>query len=374
LPYRHGFFNRAAYSLGPQNTTMAEILSEHDYATAAWVTIGYLTHAYGMHQGLQTGRKFDDHADGESARLVTGAAARFTSLPDTEPFMMMLHYFDVHAPYTPPAPFDRMYLEGDPFAEGRPPVLDMVLDPQINMEAHKPDMYQWLQGVTDPNYPVAQYAAGVSYVDDHVGQVVADLKDKGLYDDTLIIFVADHGEHLGEHGIFYGHSLPYQEVLHVPLIIKWPGGGRAGTVVDDRVSIMDVLPTMLETVGLPEPAGLDGVSLVDLADGGKGRPSLLVAEQGETLDQFCKTLTEGRWKLMLFFVNGQFVPVLYDVEADPRETRTLTEDNPEIVQRMTARIWEIFDREHPFGQHRTRSEQPTDDAELRRLKSLGYIR
>ena len=104
LPYRHGFYRRQFYSLGPQNTTMAEMFSDAGYTTGGWVTIGYLTHAYGMHQGLQTGQKFDDHADGESAKQVTAASARFTGLASAPPFLAFLHYYDVHAPYTPPAP------------------------------------------------------------------------------------------------------------------------------------------------------------------------------------------------------------------------------------------------------------------------------
>jgi arylsulfatase A-like enzyme len=374
LPYRHGFFHRQFYSLGPQNTTMAELFTAAGYTTGAWVTIGYLTHAYGMHQGLQTGEKFDDHADGEAAKKVTAAGVRFTSLPSAPPFLAFLHYYDVHAPYTPPAPYDRMYVTGDPFAPGRPPVLDTVLDPQVNMEAHKPEMYAWLEGVTDPEYPVAQYAAGVSYVDDHVGRVVADLEARGLYDDALIVLVSDHGEHLGEHGIYYGHSLPYREVLHVPLIIKWPGNEHAGTVVTERVSIMDVLPTLLEVTGQEIPPGLDGRSLVGTPEGRGRGASLMVAEQGETPEQYCKTLLEGRWKLMLFWVRGGFVPVLFDVEADPQEIYNVAADHPEVVERMTARIWEIFDPDRPFGVHETKSEQPVDDAELRRLRSLGYIR
>jgi arylsulfatase A-like enzyme len=221
---------------------------------------------------------------------------------------------------------------------------------------------------------VAQYAAGVSYVDDHVGRVVADLEARGLYDDALIVLVSDHGEHLGEHGIYYGHSLPYREVLHVPLIIKWPGNEHAGTVVTERVSIMDVLPTLLEVTGQEIPPGLDGRSLVGAPEGRGHGASLMVAEQGETPEQYCKTLLEGRWKLMLFWVRGGFVPVLFDVEADPQEIYNVAADHPEVVERMTARIWEIFDPDRPFGVHETKSEQPVDDAELRRLRSLGYIR
>jgi hypothetical protein len=100
----------------------------------------------------------------------------------------------------------------------------------------------------------------------------------------------------------------------------------------------------------------------------------MVAEQGETPEQYCKTLIEGRWKLMLFWVKGQYVPVLFDIESDPAEVHNAAVENPEVAERMVARIWEIFDRETPFGVHETKAETPVDDEELKRLKSLGYIR
>ncbi len=373
LPYHHGFYNREFYSLAPERTTMAEHFAAAGYRTAAFVTVAYLTHAYGMAQGFQAGDKFTDQGRGEEARLVTGSGIGFARMHADEPFFLLLHYFDVHAPYTPPAPWDRMYYDGDPYAPGAP-LLEGLLDPSVNMLADRPDIYAWLEGVTDPAYPPAQYAAGVSYVDDHVGRVVADLEARGLYDDMLIVLVADHGEHLGEHGVYYGHALPYEEVLHVPLIVKWPQGRHAGTVVEQRVTLMDVLPTVLETAGLPVPDGLDGRSLVDLAAGRTDRSaSLLVAEQGESREQFCKTIVDGDWKLMLFFVDGEYRPVLFDLARDPRELRNVAVQHPEVVERLTARLWEIFDPENPLQEDRQPSQTPLSEEERRRLRSLGYI-
>ncbi len=374
LPHRHGFFRRQFYSLGDDQLTMAEIFADHNYRTGAWVTVGYLTHAYGMHQGLQMGDKFTDLADGQAAHKVTAGGAHFTGLASTKPFYLFLHYYDVHAPYTPPAPYDQMYVGGDPFAPGTL-VMDTVLDPEINMEAHNTELYNWLKGITDPAYPRAQYAAGVSYVDRHVGQVVADLKAKGLYEESLVVLVADHGEHLDEHQIYYGHSLPYEEVLHIPLIIKWPSsftGEKA--VIQDRVSIMDVLPTILEVGNLPIPDGLDGRSLVNLVQGKPSdRSSLLVAEHGETLDQYCKTIIDGDWKLMLFCVNKEFIPVLFNLKEDPQELRNVAAQNKGVTNRLVDQIWQVFDPGSPFGHHQVPSAEPVDEQERQRLRSLGYI-
>lgn len=372
LPYHHGFYNREYYSLGPDQTTMAEIFSGAGYQTAAFVTNAYLTHAYGMAQGFQAGEKFTDQGRGKEAWLVTRSADGYTKVHGADPFFLFLHYYDVHAPYTPPAPYDRIYYSGDPRGPGRL-LMETLLDPEANLLADRPDIYTWLDGVTDPAYPAAQYAAGASYVDEHVGRVVADLKTKGLYDDMLIILMSDHGEHMEEHGVYYGHALPYEEVLHVPLIIKWPGKWNAGTVVRERVSIMDVLPTILETVGLAVPEGLDGRSLRDPACGEGEGGSLLVAEQGESDEQFCKTLVEGDWKLMLFFRDGRYLPELYHLKDDPRERQNVAVEHPDIVDGMTGRIWTIFDPAEPLSQARSSSEVPLSEEERRRLKSLGYV-
>lgn len=388
LPYHHGFYGREFYSLGLEQTTMAEIFAQAGYKTAAFVTVAYLTYAYGMSQGFQAGEKFTDQGAGQEAWLVSRSADGFTKVHGAEPFFLMLHYFDVHAPYTPPAPFDRMYYQGDPRAPGEP-LMTRLLDPAFNLLADRPDIYKWLEGVTDPAYPPAQYAAGVSYADLHVGRVVADLKAKGLYDDTLIVLLADHGEHLGEHGVYYGHSLPYEEVLHVPLVVKWPRaagsrGRHAGTVIQERVSLLDVLPTVLQTAGLAIPEGLDGRSLVGLVggkgeagtSGPRGRGSLLIAEQGESPQQYCKTVTEEPWKLMLFWQEDRFRPVLFNLEVDPGELRDLAAQQPQIVQRLSDRLWQVFDPATPLSrvtQERPPSPVPLSEEDRKKLKSLGYV-
>jgi len=373
IPYHHGFFGRQFYSLAPEQLTMAEIFAAARYRTAAFVTISYLTHAYGMHQGFQTGDKFTDQGKGEEAKLVTASGRGFTSHHGTESFFLLLHYYDVHAPYTPPAPFDRMYYRGDPRAPGTP-LLDFLGRRENNVLWNMPEIYIWLEGITDPAYPPAQYAAGVSYADFHVGQVIAHLKELDLYDDMLIVLVADHGEHLGEHGIWYAHTLPYQETLHVPLIVKWPGNLHAGTVVPDLVSGTDVLPTVLEIAGLPVPGNLDGRSLVGLASGkATGGASLLVAEEGESEGKYCKTLIEYPWKLLLFHVGGRFLPALYNLADDPLELRDLAETNPDIVARLESRLWEIIDRENPLTVQRSAPPVGLSEEERERLRALGYV-
>jgi arylsulfatase len=199
--------------------------------------------------------------DLEGGPLVTALGLATFDLPRDKPLFTFLHYFDAHAPYAPPPPFARMYYEGDERAPGVP-VLDFLRSSANAAPNRDGGMYDWLAGVTDLRFPAREYAAGVSYTDDHVGQIVAELKRRQRYDDTLIIVVADHGEHLGEHGLWFTHTLPYQETLHVPLLVKLPLCRAAGRLIDTPVSTLDLLPTLLDWLDLPaaewrraEPAG-----------------------------------------------------------------------------------------------------------------------
>lgn len=393
-PYRHGFHQRTPGGLPVDRTTLAEILYDAGYATGAYVTISYLTAAFGMDQGFTTGRKFTDEGKGEASKYVTLHGEEFIRQQRGNPFFLLLHYYDVHAPYTPPAPFDELYYDADPRAPGESLQEFLASDANALLK-DMPEIYTWLEGITDHGYPVRQYAAGVSHVDAHVGRIVQHLRDLDLYDSTLIILVADHGEHLGEHDIYYAHSLPYHECLHVPLIIKWPGNRHAGMVVDEWISTLDILPTTLEALGLTVPPDLDGRGLTALVrdsggggpgreDGGApGRPgaggSLLVAEQGSEPDSYSKALVEWPWKLLLFFADGEFSSELYHISEDPGELRDVSDENPEVVTRLEERIWQLFDRDHPLSidgvdaAAQRAPEVELSDEELQRLRALGYV-
>jgi arylsulfatase len=289
--------------------------------------------------------------DLEGGPLVTALGRATFDLPRDKPLFTFLHYFDAHAPYTPPPPFARMYYEGDERAPGVP-VLDFLRSSANAAPNRDGGMYDWLAGVTDLRFPAREYAAGVSYTDDHVGQIVAELKRRQRYDDTLIIVVADHGEHLGEHGLWFTHTLPYQETLHVPLLVKLPLCRAAGRLIDTPVSTLDILPTLLDWLDLPAADG-DGRSLRDLVEGhDRDDASLLVAEQGSEPDDYSKSLTVWPWKLIYFrFPAGERYE-LYDLSQDPEERRDLAAQCPADLARLSARLWDLFEEQRPLGLRR----------------------
>ena len=373
-PYRHGYVGGRYLKLDDELVTVAERLHDEGYRTGAFVSIDWLTPDFGMGQGFDrhnflrtTGRK--------NGHLVTDRGLDWLADGGDGPPFLFLHYFDAHAPYLPPPPFDRMYYEGDPFAPGEP-LVDFLRSDRNHLlnEANRERMYDWLEGVTDWDYPVRQYAAGVSAVDHEVGRVVAGLKAAGLYDAALIVVVGDHGEHLGEHDLWFTHALPWQETLHVPLLVKFPRGQFAGTVVERRVSILDVVPTVFGARGEPKPNGLDGRDLLEiLTDPQEAAPTLLIAGQGHRQDDCWQTLIQDDWKLIVRWYDGARQEQLYDLARDPGETRDVAAAHPEKVARLLAALGRSIDLDAPLTARPPLGDEHMSDTARRKLRSLGYV-
>jgi len=374
-PYRHGAVGGERDYLSERHTTLAEHLARAGYATTGFAGINYLTGQFGMDQGyVSPPPRATDLTGLDQAGSVTRLTGDFFAQHRDGPAFVFSHYYDPHAPYAPPPPWHRKYYLGNECRPGEPLTARIMSSEGFRGENAGRGMYDWLAGVTDPAFPVAQYAAEVDYVDDHVGRLVARLKELGLYERMLIIVVADHGEHLGEHGFYYTHYLPYQETIHVPLIVKLPGSAGAGRVVETPVSTVDLLPTALEVAGIAVPDTLDGESLAGLLLG-NAKPSRrdLLAEQGSDPERFCKTLVAWPWKLMLFREEGRERTALYDLVADPGETQDLSADFPDDAARLAERLRATYDPATPLGRGAAGVRANLGKSDIRLLESLGYV-
>ncbi len=170
-----------------------------------------------------------------------------------EAFFVWAHYFDPHMPYAPPAPYDRMYPRKSVGEE-----IELPLGYKGNLN--------WFAASRDLGHYRALYRGEVSYLDHHLGELFARLKDLGIYDETTVVVVADHGEAFGEHGVYCEHATLFDEVTRVPLIVK-PAGSRARRSVDALVSTVDLFPTIFELLDLALPDDLRGRSLAGLLRG-----------------------------------------------------------------------------------------------------------
>ena len=371
-PYHHGAVGFDYQRLDDDNYTLTEFFDIAGYRTNGFVSINYLTPEFGMGQGFNGDAPQGLDPDLDRASRITWLGLETLRTHDlNQPLFMFLHYFDVHAPYTPPAPYAGMYYHGDEMAPGEP-VLDFLRSDANPARNRNSGMYDWLEGITDLEFGVKEYAAGVTFVDDHVGQLMTHLKDEGLYDGMLIVLVSDHGEHLGDHGYWFTHAEPYQECLHVPLLIKFPKGSFAGTVVEAPISTMDLMPTMLETVGI-RPPEMDGRSLLPLCAGQAGSVgSLLVAEQGGSVEGFSKALIDWPWKLIYRRAKDVETYQLFDLNTDPGETNDLASVHEAKAGRMRMRMWRIFDPENPLVEGRGAIPADVDEETRKRLEALGY--
>ncbi len=376
LPSHHGAIGGDYQQLADHHTTIAERFSDAGYHTVGFMGVYYLTSAYNMEQGYNTNMQVPKvMTDYDQASTVTALSLEYCRRYGEGPFYLFTHYYDPHAPYAPPPPYDTIYyFDRDPRAPG-PPILDTIMASETLVDDNKETgMYDWLAGITDWGYPTAQYAAEVTYTDEQVGRLLSGLKEQGLYDDMLIVLVADHGEHLIDHDIYFTHYLPYQETIHVPLIVKLPGNRGGGRVVQEPVSTLDVLPTILEAAGFAIPDDLAGHSLLPAILGEAEIPArTLLAEQGSAPDRFSKALVEWPWKL-IYFREGEVERVeLYRLDQDPWERTDLSGQAPSVADALRGKLWNLFDPDAPLT--RSDEERPAelDEAARQRLRSLGYV-
>jgi arylsulfatase A-like enzyme len=220
-------------------------------------------------------------------------------------------------------------------------------------------------------FPFARYAGEVSYTDAQFGRVRAELARLGIADRTIVVLTADHGESLGEHGIWFEHLGLHDPVTRVPLIIVAPGRLAPGRR-HDVASGLDVAPTILGLAGLDVPPTMRGRNLLE--PGLRPVPIVTEAVRGVQL-----AMVDGRWKLVRTersvaltdaFERQAGALELYDLEQDPRERNDLSSSEPDRVRELVARLddWVARHRAAPPSQ----APAPRPDT-LEDLRALGYV-
>lgn len=323
---------------------LPRLLGERGYFTGAVDNIGrwiepaferYEPYPRWDHDGGRPWRNGEEVTE-RAVSLLTEASA------SSRPFFLFFHYWDPHTPYLPPAPFHRMFYEGD------------ERDAAHQQTSHSMDevwrspwfanyFKEWLDGVADRRYVAAQYAASVAYTDACLAHVFQRLAELGRLDDTLVLLNADHGEELDEHGCWYDHHGLYDTNVRVPLLLRLPDGRGAGRAIPDLVTALDVAPTLLDWLGVPEAGAAQGMA---------GR-SLLPLLRGESVaPQEAVYLTEctwmrkrgwrtPEWKLIRALepdIYGKPPVELYHLTSDPGERCNLADERPEVVSTLTQQM------------------------------------
>jgi arylsulfatase len=361
--------------------TLAEIARDAGVTTAAFVSNGVLRRApaqqgdIGVQQGFQL---FDDalHQKELNRALLERPADDTTNAVLAwldhsgvdDPFFLWVHFQDPHGPYTPPpehlAPFAR-----DPASEPELPA-----GTSQGGRGQIPH-YQLVGAERRPGPYVDRYDAEIRFFDAELGRLLDGLRARGLYEDSLIVFTADHGESLGEHGYWFSHGEHlHGELVRVPLIVRRPARTRprsAGTPspdgaerIDRLVMHLDLWPTLVEALSLAAP-GNRGVSLLGapLPDG-RLAPQFLGAlrHPGRRL-----SVTDGRWRAIL--AAGE-PPQLFDRRADAGEADDVAARHADVLGDLGARFEDFMasdDRPWSTGVLRE-----LDEPTRRGLAGLGY--
>ena len=334
---------------------LTELLQASGYTTAGFSAHGYMSAEWGFDRGFDFYESYVTDARRQSDRLLLWLEwhAFHVSRGLIPPsFFLFAHYFDPHGKS-----------KGKRFTNDVRP--------------------------GDPGYRIAFYDSAIHFADAQLKRVFDALQDAGWAESTLVILVSDHGEELGEHGAFGHKSTLYRELLRVPLVIRYPRVIEADQTVETPASLLDILPTVLDLVGLEPPAGLQGTSLRPYIRQ-KGRPPKIPAGNGRVFfaelhpvefdagyDFFSKSIQVGQHKLIRsYFKDGRIKSEFYDLSEDPEEKLNqydARKDEREVRELEASLLAFILEGALYRPGAESGDEFSIDDRTREQLRAQGYI-
>ncbi len=337
--------------LAPGVTTLAGTLARAGYETVGITANHLISPDYGLDQGFESyavpGEVEWQRLGLESVELDAPLVVQFLEQHRTTPFFLFWHLMDPHLPYTTDAALRREFTAAD--YDGRFKGRDRevpfeVLDPRPGRRwfTHEGPPKPPPLTVADQQFVSDYYDAEVAQIDRAIGTVIDTLKRAGLWERTIVALVADHGEGLGDHGHYHHGYTLFDDQVHIPLLVRVPGM-HEGSSREEPVQSIDLAPTLLAAVGLPQPESFAGCDL--LAQRGRGeRPVFLEYPSYDSSAE--KGLLQGRFK---YLHDPWFhTEALYDVVADPGEKRDVKADHPDVVARSREQLdafrWEHLQR------------------------------
>lgn len=338
----------------------SQIMKSIGYQTAGYTSGAEVSPIYGFNRGMEVySSKWE-----RSEIAFNKKGVRWIARTMGHPFFLFLHTYDVHTPYEPPPPYDTMF--GSTDFKSRDEAAKKGMDALTRFNR---------------NQKVALYDGEIRYVDSQIQRFMSRLKELDVYDNSLIIIASDHGEEFMEHGRLarHGHTL-YNELLFVPLIIKFPKGKWGGTVINDPVESVDIMPTVLDFLETPSPKHIQGISLLNAIKNG-GSPSTPAVKkrsvfserliQGSDLEVSVQTLTEKYYHRVV--QSDEF----YDISKDPLEQKNIsgTRKNSELIFQNRIKSFKRKNKNlYSLSSGSSDAIQPEMDKETEdQLRALGYL-
>lgn len=344
--------------LSPRVPTLAAALEQEGWLTAAIVSHLYASSRFGLNSGFL---EFDEILPGPDsaesyfdAGVILAKARRWIAFHSDEQFFLYIHLFDPHFDYAPPSPFDRTFV--DPSYDGK-------ADGSWEYVGRYSAADQRLEE-KDLAQVVALYDGEIRFVDEQLGDFFTFLKDAGLWEDTALVFSADHGEEFQEHGSVHHSRTLFEEVLRVPLIVKRAFGRTPAQrkLVEERVRTIDVAPTLLDLAAVESPPSFEGSSLLPLLEREGDDRSILAHTHRYSVSK--AALIVGDEKLILDLPGD---PVRFDLSSDPRELQPLRGGISPLQERLTSELHRMLAFQTDPGQ------VALTDEERQRLEALGYV-
>jgi arylsulfatase A-like enzyme/Flp pilus assembly protein TadD len=328
LPADHGVRDNIGFTLGPKVPTLQEALKSNGYATAAAVSSFVLRRETGMNRGFD---HYDDEVEALSGRVrmlgniqrngsdTVAAAKEWLGKQSKTPFLL-LHLYEPHTPYTPPEPYRSRFQDA--------------------------------------------YDGEIAYTDALVGDFLKFLRERGLYDRSLVIVLSDHGEGLGDHGEAEHGMFLYRQTIQVPLIVKLPEQELAGETVEEPVQLIDVVPTVLERTGAAMAAKLPGRSLLDFATGKAGDRRHIYSETYYPRFHFGWADQHSVIDATHHYIHSP-KPQLFNVAADFEETKNILSEERRTTFAMRASVMPLIKE--------PQAPSAVDPEEAAKLAALGYL-
>lgn len=380
-PYHTGVHS-LSNALAEELTTLPEILRQNNYTTAAFVSSFVLTARYSHfgqgfdvyddNNGFIGLEPSEDQSQEPASHTIPKILKFLKKVRSDKPFFLFLHFIEPHAPYDPPAPFKAA------FHSGKEKRIDPGLIPPRPFIKGETNVYQYID----------YYDGDILYLDTELRQLYPALEK--FRENSWFLFVADHGESLGEHEFYFqhGHNC-YESETRIPMVWMPPGklNAKYATTSDASVSLVDIVPTALDALGIDTQMKFDGESLISSMMGSAQRRPVRFIERSRS--EASKNAEFAAVGSKYKFITGETTHELYDLSSDPLETRNLV-DQMNVPKELAAAIEEyrsqylayrppfaipVFPteiRRHPERRQRMKNEKLTDE-EREKLKALGYV-
>ncbi len=340
-PFYHGVRDNGAFYLEPERTTLAEVLKVHGMATSAFVGAFVVDSRWGLDQGIDYYYDNFDFAKYKRISLdsvqreggeVIEAFFEWFEENHQKKFFSWIHFYDPHTPYDPPEPY-------------------------------KTRFSKWNWGL---------YDGEIAYVDELIGKVLDKLIEKDVLKKTLIVIVGDHGESLGQHKENAHGFFIYDAAISVPLIIHFPSRNLKAKKVNARVETIDIMPTLLQILGLPLPSEVQGKSLLPLIlDKHSNQERFAYSETYYPRYHFgwseLKSLQNSRYK----YIQAPR-PELYDIVNDPNELTNIYRQEIRIGKQFEEKLNSLLEKMSAEG-IKEKGPQKLDEEAMEKLMALGYV-